>query len=90
VRAVGQFKEVVEVAERDRPLCETLKKVLKLAKGWELARDHAYSAVGTDNSLRFWCADAQMERALVFKCSLGSIDLESPVGARRRMLPPRG
>ena len=32
VRAVGQFRELVEAAEKDRPLCETLKKVLKLTK----------------------------------------------------------
>ncbi len=31
-RAVGQFRELVEAAEKDRPLCETLKKVLKLTK----------------------------------------------------------
>ena len=30
--AVGQFRELVEAAEKDRPLCETLKKVLKLTK----------------------------------------------------------
>ena len=32
LRAVGQFRELVEAAEKDRPLCETLKKVLKLTK----------------------------------------------------------
>lgn len=30
--AVGQFRELVEAAEKDRPMCETLKKVLKLTK----------------------------------------------------------
>ncbi|KAK9825131.1 hypothetical protein WJX81_002021 [Elliptochloris bilobata] len=81
VTKVGQFREVVEAAEKDKPLCETLKKVLKLTKGWELARDHAMTAVGTDNQMRIWYSESPaLEGGLLFKCALGSVDLENPVG----------
>jgi hypothetical protein len=30
--AVGEFRALVDVAERDRALCDTLKRVLKLSK----------------------------------------------------------
>ena len=88
VVAVGQFKELVEVAEQDPQLCETLKKVLKLTRGWEVARDHAMMAVSTDNQMRIWYANAAAtagggaatEGGLLFKCHLGSVDLENPVG----------
>lgn len=85
MRTVGQFKELVEVAEHDPALCETLKKVLKLTRGWEVARDHAMTAVSTDNQMRIWYSDANSqldshEGGLLFKCHLGSVDLESPVG----------
>ena len=53
-----------------------------LAQGWELARDHAMTAVGTDNQMRIWYSDnAALEGGLLFKCALGSVDLENPVGA---------
>ena len=51
-RAVSQFRELCEIADRDRSLTDTLKKVLKLSKGWETAREHVYKAVGTDNRMR--------------------------------------
>ena len=50
--AVSQFRELCEIADRDRALTETLKKVLKLSKGWETAREHVYKAVDTDNRMR--------------------------------------
>ena len=94
VGAVGQFKELVEVAEQDPQLCETLKKVLKLTRGWEVARDHAMMAVSTDNQMRIWYANAAAtagggpatDGGLLFKCHLGSVDLENPVGEKG--LPP--
>lgn len=80
--AVGQFRELVEVAERDAQLCETLKKVLKLTRGWEVARDHARTAVATDNRMRVWCADRRgLSGGLLYKCHLGSVELDSPIGA---------
>jgi hypothetical protein len=77
---VGQFKDVVEVAEKDPQLCETLKKVLKLTRGWEIARDHVRMAVSSDNQMRIWTAAGPDEGGLLYKCNLGSVDLEHPVG----------
>lgn len=79
---MGQFKDLIELADRDRVLCDTLKKVLKLTKGWDAAREHAMSAVGTDNQMRIWYQDDAMLGGLLFKCQLGCVDLDSPVGAR--------
>lgn len=74
------------MAERDPQLCETLKKVLKLTRGWEVARDHAMMAVSTDNQMRIWYATGAgaelQDGGLLFKCHLGSVDLENPVGER--------
>ena len=82
--AVGQFKELVDIAEQDPRLCETLKKVLKLTRGWEIARDHARTAVVTDDKMRVWCPKTedgkQSSMGLLFKGHLGSADLENPVG----------
>ena len=80
--AVYQFKELCETADRDRALTDILKKVLKLSKGWETARDHAYAAVDTDNRMRFWLPEGGGP-GLLLKCALGTADLESPVGAPR-------
>ena len=78
------------MAEQDPQLCETLKKVLKLTRGWEVARDHAMMAVSTDNQMRIWYVNAAAtagggaatDGGLLFKCHLGSVDLENPVGER--------
>ena len=79
--AVGQFKELVESSETDQPLQETLKKVLNFtSNGWHKAREHAMRAVSTDNRMRAWCADDSLEDGLLFKCYLGRVDLEAPVG----------
>ena len=81
VAAVGQFKELVESSETDQPLQETLKKVLNFtSNGWHKAREHAMRAVSTDNRMRAWCADDSLEDGLLFKCYLGRVDLEAPVG----------
>ena len=52
--AVGHFRELVEMAERNKPLRETLKQVLRLTKGWDVARDHVRRAVETDVQLRVY------------------------------------
>jgi len=79
VTTVGEFRMLVDAAERDRALCDTLKRVLKLSKGWEAARDHARSAVGTDNRLRRWLPPGA-SAGLLYKCLLGNIDLTAPLG----------
>ena len=58
-------------------------QVLKLTKGWDVARDHAAKAVSTDTRARAWSADGRT--GLLFKCALGTIDLDAPIGAT----PPR-
>ena len=79
---MGQFRDLIREADRDRMLCDTLKKVLKLTKGWDAAREHALSAVNTDNRMRIWYKDDSMLTGLLFRCTLGNVDLENPVGAR--------
>ncbi len=87
--AVGQFKDLVESTEKDVPLCETLKKVLNFtAKGWEVARAHALRAVATDNRMRIWLQDDKMQTGLLFRCNLGRVDLDVPVGERPPPPPP--
>jgi hypothetical protein len=79
---VGQFKELVESAEKDQPLQENLRKALNLtAKGWEGACKHALRAVTTDNRMRIWTADDSLTTGLLFRCHLGRILLDAPVGA---------
>lgn len=86
--AVGQFKELVESSETDQPLQETLKKVLNFtSNGWHKAREHAIRAVSTDNRMRAWCADDSLEDGLLFKCYLGRVDLEAPVGRSKQAGP---
>lgn len=67
-------------------LCDTLKKVLKLTKGWDAAREHALSAVNTDNRMRIWYKDDSMLTGLLFRCNLGNVDLENPVGEPHSLL----
>ena len=40
-RAVGEFKQLATWAEQEGKRCDSVKKMLKLTKGWEEARDHA-------------------------------------------------
>ena len=67
VRAVGQFRDLVDSCARDVQLQETLRKVLNFtARGWDAARQHAMRAVHTDNRMRIWCADDTMATGLLF------------------------
>ena len=59
--------------------------MLKLTKGWDVARDHALMAVRTDNRMRSWSHDGRT--GLLYKCGLGSVDLSTPIGARAPLLP---
>lgn len=83
VAAVGEFRELCMWADKDRALCETLKKVLKLTKGWDAAKEHAMQAVTSDHQLRIWSAEPNS--GLIFKCFMGVVDIEKPIGAA---LPP--
>lgn len=70
-------------ADKDRALCETLKKVLKLTKGWDAAKEHAMQAVTSDHQLRIWSQEPNS--GLIFKTLMGVVDIEKPCGAA---LPP--
>ena len=77
--AVGEFRELCMWADKDRALCETLKKVLKLTKGWDAAKEHAMQAVTSDHLLRIWSQEPNS--GLIFKTLMGVVDIEKPCGA---------
>ncbi|GAB4816111.1 hypothetical protein N2152v2_003157 [Parachlorella kessleri] len=90
VTKVGQFRELVEMAERSKPLRETLKQVLRLTKGWDVARDHVRRAVDTDVQLRSYSPDGRADVGLVFKCgAFNVIDINHPIGLLRRKQNPQ-
>ena len=89
-RAVGQFRDLVEMAERNKPLRETLKQVLRLTKGWDIARDHVRRAVETDVQLRVFHPDGRIDVGLVFKCgAFNVVEMHRPVGLLRRKTNPQ-
>ena len=78
---MGEFRKLALLAEQDGHLRQKLQQVLKLSKEkWDDARDHAMRAVVADNRMRIWCADDSMLTGLLFRCNLGNVDLENPVG----------
>jgi hypothetical protein len=65
-------------------------QVLRLTKGWDIARDHVRKAVETDVQLRVYHPDGRTEVGLVFKCgSFNVIDINRPVGLMRRKQNPQ-
>ncbi len=85
VTKVGEFKELVELAESNRSLKETLKHVLRLTKMWDVARDHVRKAVSTDTQLRVYHPDNREDVGLVYRCiSFNVIDINRPVGLLRK------
>jgi hypothetical protein len=58
--------------------------VHKSLQGWEAARDHARSAVETDNRLRRWLPGPGLApgppAGLLYRCTLGNLDLTTPLG----------
>lgn len=43
---VGEFRQLVLWAQEDAKRCDSVKRMLKLAKGWEEARDHVLKVGG--------------------------------------------
>ncbi|KAI8114346.1 hypothetical protein M9434_002472 [Picochlorum sp. BPE23] len=85
VTKVGQFRELVETAERNKPLRETLKQVLRLTKMWDVARDHVRKAVHTDVQLRVYHPDGREDVGLVYRCgAFNVVDINRPVGLLRK------
>ena len=78
---MGQFRDLVESSARDVPLQETLRKVLNFtSKGWEAAKAHALKAVETDNRMRVWLSDDTHTQGLLFRCHLGRVHIDAPIG----------
>lgn len=91
VTKVGELKELVMAAERNKVLRENLKQLLRLTKGWDTMRDHVMMAVDDDVQLRVWYADSDGNLGIVFQCgAFNAIDLNNPVGVLRRTDDPSG
>eukprot|EP00887_Chlorella_sp_A99_P000045 scaffold16.g45.t1 len=89
VTKVGQFQDLVEMAESNKALRETLKQVLRLTKGWDVARDHVRRAVETDVQLRVFNPGGRTDVGLVFKCgAFNVVEMHRPVGLMRRRINP--
>ncbi|KAL4437149.1 hypothetical protein ABPG75_004288 [Micractinium tetrahymenae] len=79
VTTVGEFRQLVEWAVQEPTRCEQVRKMLKLQKGWEEARDHALKAVGDDSRLRAFFADDARSAGLLFGCRGATPLLEDPL-----------
>ncbi len=91
VTKVGELKELVMAAERNKVLRENLKQLLRLTKGWDTMRDHVMMSVDDDLQLRVWYADTDGKLGIVFQCgAFNAIDLNNPVGVLRRTEDPSG
>ena len=85
ITSVGQFLELVLFAEGNKPLLDTLKTILRLTKGWDVAAEHAKKAVTTDTQLRVFYPDLGVDIGLLFKCDKqNALQIHRPVGLIRR------
>jgi hypothetical protein len=85
VTTVGHFLELVEFAESSRSLRDTMKQVLRLTKGWDVARDHARRAVVDDTQLRAFYPHPHVDVGLLFKTGKqNAMDISCPIGLLRR------
>ena len=86
VTKVGEYRELIELAETNKSLKETLKHVLRLTNMWDVARDHARKAVTTDTQLRVYHPDNREEVGLVYRCiGFNVIDINRPLGLLRQL-----
>lgn len=77
VRAVGQFKQLVELANSDPRFSDKLKKELIPGK----AREHLNLAVDNDKRLRMWYPEPNNTvGGLLFRSVRARVDLEHPDG----------
>ncbi|PRW58095.1 CSE family protein [Chlorella sorokiniana] len=81
VNTVGEFRQLAVWAQEDPSRLDQVKKMLKLTKGWEEARDHALIAVGADERLRAFFPDDSLAAGLLFRCKDANIGLEAPLAA---------
>ncbi|KAL6785978.1 hypothetical protein ACKKBG_A00900 [Auxenochlorella protothecoides x Auxenochlorella symbiontica] len=54
VNKVRELQALMVWAEESLERCDATKKILKLTKGWEEAREHVFKAVESDTRLRLW------------------------------------
>lgn len=79
--AVGQFQNLVRVADADAQLRKVLQIILKLSKEkWDEAAAHAMQAVVPDFRRRVWYPPGySMGIGLVFNCKYGSVQLRDTI-----------
>ena len=77
-----EFQELMECLEVNNHCPKLLSKALLP----EAAMEHALKAVQTDNRVRRWKGDADPQWELLYKCSKGQVDWNSPDG---KLLAPR-
>lgn len=85
VTTVGKFCALMQWAEADPSREATLKRALKLAKGWEEARDHAFVAVSDDFSVRLFYSNSELQQGLVFRSVGGIPDIDDPIATFSRL-----
>ncbi len=77
-----EFQELMECLEVNNHCPKLLSRALLP----EAAMEHALKAVQTDNRVRRWKSEAEPQWELLYKCSKGQVDWNSPDG---KFLPPR-
>lgn len=95
IEKVGEFKQLMVMAEADGHLRQKLQNTLKMSsEKWSEARDHAMRAVVSDSRMRIWYVGFPGSNTvpplhatrgsdavgLFFTCKLGVMDLDRPVG----------
>lgn len=84
VRAVGQFKQLVELSNTDPRFNEKLKQFLIPNK----AREHVALAVENDKRLRMWYPEPNnIEGGLLYRSVRARVDLEHPDGQHATFTP---
>lgn len=81
IQTVGQFQQLVYLADTDAQLRKGLQVILKLSKEkWEEASNHAIQAVVPDFRKRVWYPPGHnMGIGLLFSCKYGAVQLRDPV-----------
>ncbi|KAI8470506.1 MAG: hypothetical protein J3K34DRAFT_521291 [Monoraphidium minutum] len=81
IETVGQFQNLVRLAEADVQLRKVMQAVLKLSKEkWDEAARHALEAVHPDFRRRVWYPHGQnMGVGLVFSCKDGAVQLRDRI-----------
>lgn len=75
VHTVAEFRQLIDWAVQDKEITNKVKRILKLATGWDAAREHAATAVQDDNCLRAWrvptdTLQLQQQQQQTMRCAL--------------------